>query len=383
MSVAHGLFGSLGSRFGQGSLGESPTSVSTESPYNAAMWSATAGPGPGLQPPAALRGPEEAERIGNGTLSSADPSKHCLTAGLPTPDAIMQQKDLFAQSLEEQLRHGVDVLANVHRQKTEALHTAANERKQQYDQMLEQQVKQQEIRLGQEYSKRLMELQQTAQRRRTELESQAAALLQEWEQRQIRQELFAKRASTPRAQVLPGAPGASLAAPSAAVLIPVRPCSARGRSLPRSASHHAVLMSAPGAVPLTPLVPLAQPMAQYNLPAGLVRSNSSFSVQRLPRSLSLHLLGQGAPAARPAMALPLPAYAFGATPPGRSRSFSYGGSLALPLAPVQPQQPPPSTAEPSPQVSEGAGELQSFAGSTGPAAMERVLRRGAFGPPGT
>lgn len=40
----------------------------------------------------------------------------CLTAGMPTPDAIAQQKENYARALEEQLRKGVELLGETHKE---------------------------------------------------------------------------------------------------------------------------------------------------------------------------------------------------------------------------------------------------------------------------
>jgi len=118
----------------------------------------------------------------------------CLTAGLPTPDSIAQQKEGYARALEEQLRKGVELLGQTHKQKTDNLHQSANKNKQQYDLMLDQQVKQQEMSLSQQYNQQLMMLQQAAQQQRAELEQQAAALILEWQQRQTQREFIKESA---------------------------------------------------------------------------------------------------------------------------------------------------------------------------------------------
>merc|ERR1719183_2530748 len=64
-----------------------------------------------------------------------------LTEGIPDPSAVQKQKESYARSLEEQLRKGVEVLAQTHKQQTEALHAQANQEKQRYNTLLDQQVK--------------------------------------------------------------------------------------------------------------------------------------------------------------------------------------------------------------------------------------------------
>jgi len=114
----------------------------------------------------------------------------CLTAGLPTPDAINVQKESYARSLEEQLKQGVELLGATHKQKTDYLHASANQQKHQYNLMLDQQVKQQEMVLSQHYNQQLMILQQAAQQQRAELEQQAASLTLEWRQKQTQEEFM-------------------------------------------------------------------------------------------------------------------------------------------------------------------------------------------------
>mmetsp|Transcript_15040 Transcript_15040/g.35620 ORF Transcript_15040/g.35620 Transcript_15040/m.35620 type:complete len:382 (-) Transcript_15040:44-1189(-) len=114
----------------------------------------------------------------------------CLTAGLPTPDAINNQKETYARSLEDELRQGVELLGATHKEKMDWLHAHANQQKHQHSLMLDQKVKQQEMVMSQHYNQQLMMLQQAAQQQRAELEQQAASLTLEWQQRQTQDEFM-------------------------------------------------------------------------------------------------------------------------------------------------------------------------------------------------
>lgn len=114
----------------------------------------------------------------------------CLTAGLPTPDAINTQKENAARSLEKELVQGVELLGATHKEKMDYLHARANQQKHQHNMMLDQEVKQQEMVLSQRYNQQLMLLQQAAQQQRAELEQQAASLTLEWQQKQTQDEFM-------------------------------------------------------------------------------------------------------------------------------------------------------------------------------------------------
>jgi len=112
---------------------------------------------------------------------------------LADPETIMKQKAAYARDLEQQLRRGVEVLGEAHKQQTEALHNRANQEKTRYNLAMDQLVKQQELFLSQEYNEQLMRLQQAAQAKRAELEQQATGLTLEFQQRKVQEEFLAQQ----------------------------------------------------------------------------------------------------------------------------------------------------------------------------------------------
>lgn len=112
---------------------------------------------------------------------------------IPDPEEIKAQKEQYALDLEEQLRKGVELLGQTHKQQTEALHASANQEKHRYNLVLDQQVKQQELILSQQYNEQLMKLQQAAQAQRAGLEKQACGLILEYQQRKVQEEFMAQQ----------------------------------------------------------------------------------------------------------------------------------------------------------------------------------------------
>lgn len=167
-----------------------PTAVScaATSAFQAAM------PPRAQSTPVAVPGAESQASLPANAGDPATMQVPCLTAGLPTPDAIAQQKEAYARGLEEQLKQGVELLGQTHKQKTDFLHRTANQNKHQYNLLLDQKVKQQEMELQQQFNQQLMILQQAAAQQRTELEQQAASLCLEWEQRNTQQEFLKQQA---------------------------------------------------------------------------------------------------------------------------------------------------------------------------------------------
>lgn len=127
-------------------------------------------------------------------LSATNGAKHDLCAGLPDPETIRRQKEAYAKDLEEQLKRGVEMLGQAHKEQTELLHTSANQEKHRYNLAMDQQVKQQELLLSQQYNEQLMRLQQAAQQQRAELEQQACGLTLEYQQRKVQEEFMVQQA---------------------------------------------------------------------------------------------------------------------------------------------------------------------------------------------
>lgn len=107
---------------------------------------------------------------------------------LPPPDVIQKNKDGSTKELENQLKKGAEHLGNTHKEKTDYLHAVANQQKQQFNVMLDQQVKEQEMILLQEYNQQLKRLQQAAQSRKAELETQANKMAMNWQQQKVMEE---------------------------------------------------------------------------------------------------------------------------------------------------------------------------------------------------
>lgn len=117
-----------------------------------------------------------------------------LTAAIPDPETIRKQKEVYAADLEQQLKKGVELLGQAHKEQADLLRAAANQEKHRYNLAMDQQVKQQELILSQQYNEQLMNLQQAAQQQRAELEQQACALTLEYQQRKVREEFMVQQA---------------------------------------------------------------------------------------------------------------------------------------------------------------------------------------------
>ncbi|CAJ1411533.1 unnamed protein product [Effrenium voratum] len=112
-----------------------------------------------------------------------------LTAGLPDPSSIERQKSSYARGLEEQLRHGTDVLAQQLKQQSDYLFAMGDQRKRQYALQVDQEIKQREMELAQQHNEQLLLLQQAAQQQKSALEHQANALLLEYNQKKAQEDL--------------------------------------------------------------------------------------------------------------------------------------------------------------------------------------------------
>jgi len=112
-----------------------------------------------------------------------------LTAGLPDPGSIDRQKSSYAKGLEEQLRHGTDVLAQQLKQQSDYLFAMGDQRKRQYALQIDQEIKQREMELAQQHNEQLLLLQQAAQQQKSALEHQANALLLEFNQKKAAEDL--------------------------------------------------------------------------------------------------------------------------------------------------------------------------------------------------
>jgi len=112
-----------------------------------------------------------------------------LTAGIPDPPSIERQKQSYAKGLDEQLKHGTEVLAQQLKQQSDYLFSMGDQRKRQYALQVDQEIKQKEMELAQQHNEQLLVLQQAAQQQKSALEHQANALLLEYQQKKSAEDL--------------------------------------------------------------------------------------------------------------------------------------------------------------------------------------------------
>jgi len=116
-----------------------------------------------------------------------------LTAGLPDPVSVDRQKNAYSRGLDDQLKHGTDVLAQQLKQQSEYLAEVGAQQKRQYMLAVDQEIKQQEMMLAQQHNEQLLMLQQAAQQQKSALEQQANALVLEYNQKKAQEELLQKQ----------------------------------------------------------------------------------------------------------------------------------------------------------------------------------------------
>jgi len=121
------------------------------------------------------------------------PPPRNLAAGLPDPSAIENQKSAYNKSLEDQLRHGEEMLKMQQKQQTDYIYQAAEAQKKQLICQIEQNAKQQEIQLSQKYSEKQMSLQQEYQHQKLILEKQANDLAMEYQRRKAQEEMMTQQ----------------------------------------------------------------------------------------------------------------------------------------------------------------------------------------------
>jgi len=117
----------------------------------------------------------------------------CLTSGLPDPESVHRQKNAYSKGLDDQLKHGTDVLEQRLKQQSEYLSMMGAQQKRQYMLAVDQHIKQQEMLLAQQHTEQLLALQQSAQQRKSALEQQANALVLEYNQKRAQEELLQKQ----------------------------------------------------------------------------------------------------------------------------------------------------------------------------------------------
>jgi len=327
VGVARGVSGPthLPSHYGSSACASVPCGMSTAASHHG-MVPVTIACASGSSRPEVAGGP------GSGDEALPVGSVPCLTAGLPTPDAVQTQKENYARSLEVELKQGVELLGATHKQKTEYLHATANQQKHQYNTMLDQQVKQEEMLLSQQYNEQLMMLQQAAQQQRAELEQQAAGLQLAWEQRQTQEEFLKEQMGIQQryAQVQREL-AAEMERVAAAQAVPM----CNPTRYPQVACASAVPMHSPA------VYPQAQPMARYGMPP-MLQQLATYEAPPLAHQLAPGIAMVPMPTAVRCVA---------ASPaPPRGGSFRVGTPVSVPRSGSyvpQPGQPPLAPYEPT------------------------------------
>jgi len=127
---------------------------------------------------------------GKGELEGGPPQ---FTAGLPDPAAIESQKTVYTHELDDQLKQGVEVLAEQLKQQSAYLAAVGEQQKRQYGLQVDRDIKAKEMVLAQQHNEQLLMLQQAAQQQKSALEHQANALILEYQQKKTAEELAAQQ----------------------------------------------------------------------------------------------------------------------------------------------------------------------------------------------
>lgn len=146
---------------------------------------------------------------------------------LPDPQAVAQQKDTYAKSLEQQLTQGREQIIRENQQKKKALNDMSEHQKAMYVLQVDQELKKQEALADHEMNKKIHDLTKAAHDQRMILEQQAANLVMEYNTRKAheqfdqQQQIIAKAhdeaQSKLHAQLNQLGPAAPAAAPAFAV----------------------------------------------------------------------------------------------------------------------------------------------------------------------
>lgn len=102
------------------------------------------------------------------------------TQVLPDPNAIAQQKETYAKSLEQQLMNGKDQILQENQQKKKALNDMAAHQKAMFALQVDQELKKQEAAADHDMNKKIHDLNKAAHDQRMILEQQAANLVMEY-----------------------------------------------------------------------------------------------------------------------------------------------------------------------------------------------------------
>mmetsp|Transcript_96490 Transcript_96490/g.215019 ORF Transcript_96490/g.215019 Transcript_96490/m.215019 type:complete len:236 (-) Transcript_96490:66-773(-) len=120
------------------------------------------------------------------------------TAALLDPASVAAQKEEYRQSLDDQLERGQQSLKDQNAERKRQLHEAAEQRKAALILEVEKQVKLQEMVLDEQLHQAMLGLKQAALDQRAALESQAAALTLEYQQRKMHEEYATTQAEMQR-----------------------------------------------------------------------------------------------------------------------------------------------------------------------------------------
>jgi len=112
-----------------------------------------------------------------------------LTAGMPTPDAILRQKEAYKKILEDQLKQGVLALDTQTQYQRDLVNAQADTQKKQFIMQLDNETKQQEMMLLQHHAAQSIKLQRDAAQAKAVLEQQATQLLLEFQQKKAEEEM--------------------------------------------------------------------------------------------------------------------------------------------------------------------------------------------------
>jgi hypothetical protein len=124
-----------------------------------------------------------------------------LTQGMPDPSSIDSQKAMYSRELDEQLKQGVEVLAQQLKQQSAYLAAVGEQQKRQYGLQVDQDIKSKEMVLAQQHNEQLLMLQQAAQQQKSALEHQANALILEYQQKKTAEEMAAQHFNFQRQHV--------------------------------------------------------------------------------------------------------------------------------------------------------------------------------------
>jgi len=106
---------------------------------------------------------------------------------MPDPNAIEQQKKSYAASLEQQLKAGKDAIMQENAGKKKMLNDAASQQKAMFILQVDQAVKKDEMLADQEMNVKILELERAAHEQRLALETQAANLVMEYNQKKTQE----------------------------------------------------------------------------------------------------------------------------------------------------------------------------------------------------